>query len=664
MKLKTKLQLSFLLIGFLSISAISWQVFENARSAIEQLTFDRLTSIRETKKRQIESYFQQIRNQVITLSEDRMIIDAMKLYRQTFYNTPYHQRTLLRSLEERTEYRAVDDRYYSILESYRRRFGYDDIFLIDPDSGYVVCSVLKKNDFATSLLNGEYSGSNIASVFYAAKKSGRPEFVKLVDFAPYAGSNYSPVSFIASPIYDDSTLFGVLVFQIPIALVNQVMTSNNNWSAEGLGQSGESYIVGSDYTMRTDSRFFIQEPENYFHRLKKNGASDSLIQKIRTQHSSILLQKVKTQATIDAMQGKTDTKLINDYRGIPVLSSYTPLNIPGVNWVMLAEIDASEAFSSVVTLRERLILLGLVILLFFAFIGMVVARTISKPILLLTNTAGQFGEGNYSVRADVQSKDEIGMLAAKFNSMAEHITENTIRLKDEITERKRVEQEVKRSHQELRHLSGHLQTVREEERKGLAREIHDELGQALTTLKLHLTVIKNDVQVTNAQSGEKMNRLLDLIDTTIKSGKRMIAALRPRLLDDLGLTAAIEWQAEEFQQHTGIQCTLTITPEEIKLNSDRSIALFRIFQETLTNVSRHSKATAITVTLTEQEGAVELNVADNGIGIKQDQVNNSKSFGLMGIRERASYWGGDVKIIGVKGEGTTVIVHLPDKKEN
>ncbi len=671
MKLKTKLQLSFLLIGFLSIIAISWQVFENARSAIEQLTFDRLTSIRETKKRQIESYFQQIHNQVVTLSEDRMITDAMKQYALAFNMIPFSNRDSLRDAGRGkstnqshfiTEYRSIDTIYQPILESYRHRFGYDDIFLVDADSGYVVCSVLKKNDFATSLLNGVFSGTNIASVFYEARKSGRADFVKLVDFAPYAGSNYTPVSFIASPIYDNGKLLGVLIFQIPIALVNQVMTSNNNWEAEGFGQSGESYIVGSDYTMRTDSRFYIQRPEDYFNRLEKIGTNDSLINKIRSQHTSILLQEVKTQATNDALQGKTDTKIINDYRGIPVLSSYTPLNIPGVNWVMLAEIDASEAFSSVQILRERLILLGLVILLFFAFIGMVIARMISRPILQLTKAAGQFGEGNYAVRADVLSNDEIGLLAAKFNSMAEHITENTVQLKNEIAERRRVEQEVKRSHQELRNLSAHLQTVREEERKGLAREIHDELGQALTTLKLHLAVIKSDVQPTSAQASDKITRLLELIDTTIKSVKRMIAALRPRLLDDLGLTAAIEWQAEEFQQRTGIYCKLSITPEEIKLDSEHSIALFRIFQETLTNISRHSKATAITVKLTEQDRAVELKVVDNGIGIKEDQLKNSKSFGLMGIRERASYWGGEVHIFGIKGEGTTVIVNLPNKK--
>jgi signal transduction histidine kinase len=153
--------------------------------------------------------------------------------------------------------------------------------------------------------------------------------------------------------------------------------------------------------------------------------------------------------------------------------------------------------------------------------------------------------------------------------------------------------------------------------------------------------------------------MVELIDTTIKSVKRMITALRPGLLDDLGLPAAIEWQVGEFQERTGIACTLSINPEYIDLDSDRSTAVFRILQETLTNIARHASAQKVTVTVIVQEEILELTVSDDGRGITESQLNDPRSFGLIGIRERAYYWGGTVDIQGVPNLGTVVIVRLP-----
>jgi signal transduction histidine kinase len=666
-KVTTKLQLSFLLVGFLSIGVTGWQAFENARSTIETMTFDRLTSIRETKRRQIEAYFQQIQNQAITLSEDRMIVEATERFTAAFRPVGKPQREkLLESLgptpgQHKTalgEYRSVHSTYHPILESYRRRFGYDDIFLVDAASGDIVYSTLKKSDFASNLLTGPFRETTIASVFRKAKGATNADFTALADFAPYDASGSVPAAFIASPIFDGDRNVGVLVFQMSITLINRVMTSGNNWRAEGLGGTGETYIVGADYRMRTDSRFFIQEPEQYFRRLLEIGTDSSIVGQIRLQKTSILLQQVRTDATIDALAGHTDTKIINDYRGIPVLSSYTPLTIPGVQWVMLSEIDASKAFDSIVVLRERFILFGLVILFAAAALGVLISRTMSRPILSLAKSTERFGQGDLSHRASVTSNDEIGLLAATFNQMAENTMKNTLQLQKEIVERCHAEEELQRSQERLRNLSRHLQTVREDERKGMAREIHDELGQALTTLKLHLALLRDEIAPSDQPALEKITSITGLIDTTIKSVKRMITELRPRLLDDLGLPAAIEWQADDFQQRTGIRCDVSIEPEDLSLDPDRSTAIFRIFQETLTNIARHSGATRAHVALTEADGDIELHVRDNGTGISDEQLNNPKSFGIIGIRERASYWGGSVDIQGIRGSGTTVVVRL------
>jgi signal transduction histidine kinase len=668
LKLQTKLQISFLFIGFLSIAVTGWQSFESARSSIETITFDRLTSIRETKKRQIEAYFLQIHDQAVALAEDRTTIEAARAFNAAFQQTSLEKRgslgRVVRSGGQEpgsafTEYLRIHALYRPVLENFRQRFRFDDLLVVDAATGEVVYSATNNPDFATNLLDGPYRKTGLAKVFRETRQANQPDFVGLTDFAPDPASDNAPASFVAAPLIENGTTIGILILQVPLRLINEVMTSHNNWGAEGLGETGETYIVGSDFKMRTDSRFFIQEPEEYFQRLQKISTSDSIIQRIHLLKTSILLQEVRTEATTDALRGSTNTKIIRDYRGIPVLSSYTPLNIPGVSWVMLAEIDTSEAFNSVLVLRERLILIGLGLLFLAALVGMFISRTISKPILDLAKATEQFGRGDLSYRAQVRSQDEIGLLASAFNNMAESTMQNTRQLQSEIAERQRAQQEVGHSHQRLRDLSAHLQTVREEERKSLAREIHDELGQALTALKLHLTLIEEDLRTVGNESNERIASMLNLIDATIRSVKRMITALRPRLLDDLGLTAAIEWQAEEFQERTGISCTLSIVPPEITLDADRSTALFRIFQETLTNVARHSHASAVSVDVSNADGVIQLQVTDNGTGIAEEQVNDSRSFGLIGIRERASYWGGMVNIRGIKERGTTLTVQIP-----
>lgn len=674
LKLKTKLQLSFLLVGLLSVSVTGWQAFENAREVLEKITFDRLTSIRETKKRQIEAYFQQIHDQAMTLAENRTVTKAtLELIEACeSLNSRYHHGNILDSLRKGfqrpdssdisgifADYKRIHDEHHVVFNDYLKRYRYNDIFIADVKSGSIVYSVSKKSDFGSNLLNGSLQNSNIAAAFNDVKSSSQTDYTKLVDFEPYAASNSVPAAFIATPINDDDKKIGVLIFQMSIDDINQVMTSNNNWKADGLGETGETYIVGSDYKMRTDSRFFIQDPDNYFRRLVKIGTDANIIQQIKAHSTSILLQEVHTASTTEALMGITDTKIVDDYRSIPVLSSFTPLDIHGVKWVILAEMDVSEAFNSVYNLRERFILVGLAILISAAILGVIISRTISKPILSLTETTEKFGKGDLSHRASITTNDEIGILAATFNKMADSRVENINQLKNEIAERKRAINEVNTSRERLRHLSAHLQTVREEERKGIAREIHDELGQTLTTLKLNLALLRDDLCADNPTINDKIFPLLNLIDMTIKSVKMMITALRPRLLDDLGLTAALEWQVDDFRQRTGIECSASIQPDEITLDPDRSTAIFRILQEALTNIARHASATKVNIHLEQQDNIIELRVKDNGRGITPEELSAPKSFGLLGIRERAYYWGGTVDIKGFKNEGTDVIIQLP-----
>ena len=234
----------------------------------------------------------------------------------------------------------------------------------------------------------------------------------------------------------------------------------------------------------------------------------------------------------------------------------------------------------------------------------------------------------------------------------------------DITEQKEAEEQLKTSRQQLRHLAAHIETVREEERTWIAREIHDELGQSLTGLKMELSWLEKKMIHTSHPIStplllEKLESMKELVDTTISSVRRIATQLRPGILDSLGLIAAIEWQAMDFQARTGIECKFALLPDSTVLDEKRSSAIFRIFQEILTNVARHANATGVSTSMREEAGNLILEVEDNGRGITEEEKSNVRSLGLLGMKERANLLGGEVRILGSNGHGTTVTVRIP-----
>jgi len=230
----------------------------------------------------------------------------------------------------------------------------------------------------------------------------------------------------------------------------------------------------------------------------------------------------------------------------------------------------------------------------------------------------------------------------------------------DITERKLAEKRIRESHNRLRGLAERLQMIREEERATIAREIHDDLGQSLTALKMDISWLKNNQGKDTEFTSSKFDMMLDLINSTIQSIKRIATELRPGILDDLGLVPAIEWQAAEFQNRYKIQCNVSINKSEVKIIDEIAIAVFRIFQETLTNVARHSGATKVDVNLNfYDDNKLILEISDNGVGIEVEQINSLKSLGLFGMRERVNILKGSVEITGEKGKGTKVSVSIP-----
>jgi signal transduction histidine kinase len=324
------------------------------------------------------------------------------------------------------------------------------------------------------------------------------------------------------------------------------------------------------------------------------------------------------------------------------------------------------------------------LLLAAALAGMLaflLASYISRPVATIAAALQNTSEGEVKAVLDIRREDEIGVLASSFNKMAEDLSrhrkhlnelveartaelkEANARLEMEIAERRRAEDDLRRSRQELRDLASHLQSVREQERTDIAREIHDELGQALTALKMDLHWVGQQIESVRPPVGSRIGAMSKMLDATVQVVRRISSQLRPKLLDDLGLSAALEWQAREFERRSGVACRIESEPDDIVVDQARSTAVFRIFQETLTNVARHARASRVDVVVREFSGRVEMTVSDDGRGIRPEQVSDARSLGIVGMRERVRALGGQLEITGRPGLGTSVLVSIPDRPD-
>jgi PAS domain S-box-containing protein len=239
----------------------------------------------------------------------------------------------------------------------------------------------------------------------------------------------------------------------------------------------------------------------------------------------------------------------------------------------------------------------------------------------------------------------------------------------DIEERKQAEEKLKATSEQLRALSASVQSAREEEATRIAREIHDDLGAALTSLKLDLESVRREEFPATSdaelfQLREKIKNMMQLVDQTLDTVRRISSELRPSVLDDLGLVVAIGWQAQQFQNRTGIVVDCDCPRDDVDLNQAQSTAVFRIFQEALTNILRHAHATRVIIQMNEEDGQFILTINDNGRGVTADEKARSQSLGLLGMRERAHLIGGNINITGFDGKGTVVTVRIPISGQN
>ena len=472
MRLTYKFLLMFILVGMFILLVSFFTSYSEVKYSLTKSTFETLTATRESKKREIEAYFERVRQQVIAQSANPITITAAKNFVAAFSeqkNLPVTQKQRERlesfyreeflahsnnhaveltdllpkdTVTQRLQYDYIADnqfgtakrlelvtkanqsqydklhtRFHPVYKQYLTLNGYYDLLLVDNNAN-VVYSVGKEIDFATNLSTGPHRASGLGKVVQQALTLEKPGQTFLVDFEPYLPSLGKPTAFIASPIFDADRKVGVLVFELPISRIGTVMTSEGNWKNEGYGDTGESYIVASDFGMRNDSRRLIENPERYITQLEQAETGASSIENIRTFGTSVFFRKIITDATRDALDGNTDTRIITDQRGVELLSSYTRLSIPGLNWVIIAEMEVDEALAGLNRIENNYIYFAVIISMIVILLAVLVVNRMVRPLRSLVELTEDISKTNFSKRLPVESKDEIGDLASAFNRMS------------------------------------------------------------------------------------------------------------------------------------------------------------------------------------------------------------------------------------------------------
>lgn len=697
-----KLQVSFVALGLLAIAATGWQAWRSSAAALRDATEDRLTAIRETKRQMLETYFRDVSNHVLALSSDEATILALESLRtaraqvpqsgegseawtrlRSFYHDqfapsiahampaeelmsqwpptdprtvtlqdtfisnsphPVGSKDLLLDPPGLGAYGAIHARFHPTFHRYQNAFGFYDIFVIDAHDGRILYSVFKETDFDHSLDDLPYSGTALASVYRKAMEVDDPDVTVTEDYARYIASHFAPAAFVGAPIWRAGAKTGVLVIQVSAEVVNHVISGSGNWQREGLGDSGNAYLLGTDGLLRSDLRFFLEDQDAFLEALRGNGLGEEAVQRMRLNRTSILNLSLDPGQAKPLLAGGAGTGLGTDFRGVEVIRSYTPLEIPGLSWWLVAEMSRQEAFEPLRQLSLQTITVGLVVAILFLVSAWWLGDSVTKPVLRLAEGARRLGERDFGVHLPVTSSDELGDLAIAFNRMATNLEKTTV------------------SRDELKTLAKLLIETQELERNSLSRELHDDFTQRLAALAIRAGRLKNAAQ---AQQSEILRGELDEIQQGLsrisRDVHRMSRRLHPSILDDLGLVAAIENECRGFFERGGPVVDLEIAGELNSLPKETQIAIYRIVQEGLTNISRHAGATEVEIALRRENGSITLSIHDNGAGFSRESAGWKPGLGLASMAERARLLGGQLEVKSRPGEGTGITMTIPEE---
>ncbi|WP_144875715.1 adenylate/guanylate cyclase domain-containing protein [Microbacterium sp. 1.5R] len=334
-----------------------------------------------------------------------------------------------------SNYAVASERYGDYFTRLVREAGYEDALLMNLD-GDVVFSAYKGPELGTNLLTGPYRETTLAQAYSDAIATNSVSTVVLTDFERWIPSLNVPTMWVVSPVGNDSRITGAMAFQVSLDTINDLTTGSEGWKEQGLGDTGEVYLVGRDDLMRSNSRILIENPDEYERRAVNGGVAPSIAARAVAVNGTVLLQPVTTQAVADAQAGRSGTTTGRDYLGGDSVTAYAPLEIEGLDWVIIARIDSAEAFAPVSDFTRTVLLSLLGILLGVSLLSLLLAQVFTRPIHRLVGATHRVAEGDLDVQVPQTSRDEFGDLGSAFNDMA-----SSLRIKQDLIDEQHAENE-------------------------------------------------------------------------------------------------------------------------------------------------------------------------------------------------------------------------------
>jgi class 3 adenylate cyclase len=496
LSIRSKLLVMLLAVSLFSIAVVASLNYYTCYETLKSAIFSHLTSVRASRADQIEQNFARLRAETVVLASSYAAIDASRqfieayrklenvriepemdatlrtFYQQTFVpelekgegrtveidsllpETPagrylqYHyiaknpfpiteKGGMLRA-DDASDYSRVHETFHPTLRRLIQTFGFAGIYLIDIETGAIVYTEGKRPDFATRLSDGHFARTNLGDLFRRVQRAPGRNTVEVEDFQHYLPSFDAPRAFIGAPVFDGGHAIAVLVLRLSPDGINRVMTSGQQWERDGLGKTGEVYLVGPDFRMRSDSRFLLESPQLYAEQLTKNGTPPGEVATILRENSSILYQKVRSLAAEKALQGDVGTGLLTDYRGVEVLGSWAPLHIAGLDWGIVAKVDRDEAFMPMQHIARDTLIQTLVILLVITLVVMFLASSFVRPVNDLIARVQLARTGKTDVAFATETGDELGDLARSFRELIDGVQKQTRLLEDATTQNQRL----------------------------------------------------------------------------------------------------------------------------------------------------------------------------------------------------------------------------------
>lgn len=486
--IQSKLLIMLLVTSILSAAVVGFIGYQSGRSSLRAAVFDALTEIRGSQARQLEAEFGDLKNSLIVYTRGATTSEALaaftpafdqladaaispqqqqsvddyyrgqfaaakreqtgaeldsraltpssnqQRYLQALYTAPFEDFEAgirVDDARDGSAWSAANARFNDYFREIVTRFGFEDALLLDT-RGNVVYTAYKGVDLGTNVLTGPYREGDLRDAYQKALAANAVDYVGVTDFGDYIPAD-EPTAWMVAPVRSPGRVDGVLALQFPVSKINTMMTANRQWEAAGMGRSGETFLVGPDDLMRSDSRLFLQDPERFRADVVDAGTPPEVAEQSLRQHGTTLVQPVAGEATRQAQRGQTGTIVDTDYLGHDTLQAYAPVNLPGLNWSIVAKIDTSEAFAPVAAFTRTLVLSTVVIIFVVCVAAMLLSRLFVRPIRRLEAGAQQISAGEYHVTLPVQSRDEFGDLTAAFNEMSRNLA-----IKDELlTEQRR-----------------------------------------------------------------------------------------------------------------------------------------------------------------------------------------------------------------------------------